>query len=101
MESYCVDTVWDAVAPLNQPKWSIQPLEAAEEMEPLVQELRMPHPLFTSCVCCLIYHQNLNIYWEGSIRNAIFPPRSNHLTALLFGEAEEDEAGGRRRRKIR
>lgn len=98
MKSYCVDTVWHAVAPLNQPKWSIQPLEAAEEMEPLVrkglylggesgwassehwaaaeahdspsevqsnvrkrwrvcvQELRMPHPLFTSCVCCLIYH---------------------------------------------
>lgn len=38
MESYCVDTVWDAVAPLNQPKWSIQPLEAAEEMKPLVRK---------------------------------------------------------------
>lgn len=38
MESDRVDAVCYAVAPLNQPKWSIQPLEAAEETEPLARQ---------------------------------------------------------------
>lgn len=75
------------------------------------------HPLFTSCECCALgSRKNPEYLSRGSRINAIFPPRSNLLTAARAGggkvgrprhcrgvsrdRGSEGEAGGRRRRRL-